>query len=256
MKRTTPIVIGLGFATSLFAITQEQQIKLDKVFQEYKRNIEQNQSLEESKKIVMLKDLENRKKEIEGKSDAEISSYLDQNFISKNENKKYEDKAIDDEVGWVFGALGARYTVFFGGKSGKTQMGYATIGAQYNFTENQATLLPKKGFSLSIPIGLGEINTINPKSNAEFVLPIAVEAKYLFSDFGFGFNAGLRYSYSPQNIGDLHIMDFYAGIDIYAGFYIQAGYVFFSSQNIKTSNKTTLMDPLSGAFALNVGWKF
>lgn len=251
MKKT--LLASLGLATSLLAITQEQQIELDKIFESQKAKIEQDQSLSEDKRASMLKILEGKKKEIEGKSDEEISAYLNE---EKRGSEKYEREAIHNGVGWAFGALGARYTTFFGGKLGKTHMGYASFGPQYNFTENNATLLPKKGFSLSLPIGLGEIKANDSRSDANFVLPIAIEAKYLFSDFGFGVNAGLRYSYSPQNIGNLHIMDFYAGIDIYYGIYLEAGYVFYSSQDITLGNRTYSTDPLSGAFTLNFGWRF
>lgn len=135
-------------------------------------------------------------------------------------------------------------------------MVYASLGPKYNFTKGEASLLPEKGFSLSLPIGFGAINTSGIKNDVDFALPIALEARYMFSDFGFGLSAGLRYTYSPQDVGDLHIMDFYAGMDIVYGLYLEAGYVFYSSQDVKLGNKAYSRDPLSGAVTLNVGWRF
>lgn len=138
-------------------------------------------------------------------------------------------------------------------------MVYGTIGPKYNFTNSGggASLFRAKGFSLSPPIGFGGINTSGVKNDMDFILPIALEANYMFSDFmGFGLSAGIRYSYSPQDIGDLHIMDVYAGMDLFYGIYIEAGYVFYSSQDIKLGNRTISTDPLSGAVTLNVGWRF
>lgn len=258
----------LGISTSLLAITPEQQAELDKIFEGYKNKILSNQSLSEDRKESILENLNDKKKEIEEKSDEEIAIYLDKNSgdTERIERAKQKEKELgieehkpkntDEWLGWALGAVGARYSGFLGGNSGGAYMVYATLGPKYNFTKGEASLLPEKGFSLSLPVGFGAINTSGIKNDVDFALPIALEARYMFSDFGFGLSAGLRYTYSPQDVGDLHIMDFYAGMDIVYGLYLEAGYVFYSSQDIKLGKRTYSTDPLSGAVTLNMGWRF
>lgn len=268
MKKLLLATLGIS-TSSLLAITPEQQVELDKIFEGYKNKILSNQSLSEDRKESILENLNDKKKEIEEKSDEEIAIYLDKNSgdpkrIERAKQKEkelgikeYKPKNTDEWLGWTLGAVGARYSGFLGRNSGGAYMVYATLGPKYNFTKGEVSLLPEKGFSISLPIGFGAINTSGIKNDVDFVLPIALEANYMFSDYmGFGLSAGLRYTYSPQDIGDLHIMDFYAGMDIYYGFYIEAGYVFYSSQDIKLGNRTISTYPLSGAVTLNVGWRF
>ncbi|RDU69788.1 hypothetical protein [Helicobacter brantae] len=267
MKKT--LLASLGLATSLLAITQEQQIEIDRIFEGYRAKIESNQSLSESRKKSILNNLADKKKEIESQSDEEIAIYLDKNSgdserIERAKQKEkelgieeYKPTSSDDWLGWVFGSFGARFSSFFGGNSGGAYMGYATIGPKYNFSSGGSSFLRTKGFSLSLPIGFGAINTSGIKNDVDFALPIALEANYMFSDYmGFGISAGVRYTFSPQDIGNLHIMDFYAGFDLIYGAYIEAGYVFYSSQDVTLGNRTYSTDPLSGAITLNVGWRF
>lgn len=157
-----------------------------------------------------------------------------------------------DKLG--FGVLGIRTSSFFGNNLRSATMVYGTIGSKYNISYDGCYIGTTKGFSLSLPIGFGAIGS---NGNVGFALPIALEANYMFSDYmGFGISAGVRYTFSPQDIGNLHIMDFYAGLDLIYRLYIEAGYVFYSSQDVKVGNKTISTDPLSGAITLNFGWRF
>lgn len=265
------LLATLGISTSLLAITPEQQIELDKIFEGYKTKIQNNQSLSESRKESILSSLADKKKEIESQSDEEIAIYLDKNSgdterIERAKQKEkdlgieeYKPRSVDEWLGWILGGMGVKTSLFLGGalNINSAYMVYGSIGPKYNFSSGKTTFLREKGFSLSLPIGFGGINTSGIKNDMNFVLPIALEANYMFSDFmGFGLSAGIRYTYSPQDIGDLHIMDFYAGMDIYYGIYIEAGYVFYSSQEVKLGNRTYSTDPLGGAVTLNMGWRF
>lgn len=265
MKKT--LLASLGLATSLLAITQEQQIELDRIFKEKMQKVEK-QNLNPQSKNMALRLLENQKQEIQSKSDEEISAYLNGSPEDRErveESLEGEEEPLIDEStlvrsdgwkGWIFGATGARFSAFFGGNSGGAYMAYGTIGPKYNFTYKGSSL-NDEGFSLSLPIGFGAINTSGVKNDVDFVLPIALEAKYRFDSYWrFGLSAGVRYTYSPQDIGDLHIMDIYAGLDLVLGAYIEAGYVFYSSQDVKVGNKTISTDPLSGAITFNIGWRF
>lgn len=260
----------LGISTSLLAITPEQQIKLNRIFKEKMERVE-NQNLNNEAKNMALRILENQKQEIERKNDEEIANYLNGSLEERErieETLEGDDEAplIDENtlirsdgwLGWLFGATGARYSGFLGGKLGGAMLYYITIGPQYNFLDKGSRIFTYDGFSLSIPIGFGAINTSGIKNDIDFALPIALEAKYILNSgfYRFGFSAGLRYTYSPQDVGDLHIMDFYAGLDLVAGAYIEAGYVFYSSQDVKLGNRTYSTDPLSGAVTLNVGFRF
>ena len=267
----------LGISTSLLAITPEQQVELDRIFAEQKAKIE-SQNLNSQSKDMALRLLENQKKEIEARSNEEIADYLTNGLESAEKNNQDEmlendENVAEDEsplidentlirsdgwLGWLFGATGARYSGFLGGKLGGAMLYYVTIGPQYNFSDKGSSIFTHDGFSLSIPIGFGAINTSGAKNDVDFALPIALEAKYALNSgfYRFGFSAGLRYTYSPQDIGDLHVMDFYAGLDLVAGAYIEAGYVFYSSQDIKLGKRTISTDPLSGAVTLNVGFRF
>lgn len=255
----------LGISTSLLAITPEQQAELDKIYQEREAKIKSTNISEESKEIA-IDFLVKERKEVESLQDEKIQNII--NYYKKNGKipSNFDDvnagvyqKSDSSWAGWVFGASGAKLSFFYGGNLGSAYMVYGSIGPKYNFTNagGGASFVRMKGFSLSLPIGFGGINTSGIKNDMDFVLPIALEANYMFSDFmGFGLSAGLRYTYSPQDIGDLHIMDFYAGMDIYYGIYIEAGYVFYSSQDVKVGNRTISTDPLSGAVTLNLGWRF
>lgn len=147
--------------------------------------------------------------------------------------KKEDNKIKEYDDGWegyLFGATGARISSFLGGKLDSFSIAYLTIGPKYNFSSNGWSFFRTKGFSLSLPIGIGVLGMLEKNNNAtSFALPIALETNYMFSDaVGFGLSAGVRYTYSPQERGDLHMMDFYAEMDICNGFYIEAGYVFIA----------------------------
>lgn len=267
MKKT--LALATFLAGSLFAITPEQQVELDKIFNGYIQNINKNTSLSENRKEKIIKDMNNKKKEIESKSDEEIQIYLDKNSGDSariaNAKQKEKELGIKEEkptspdawLGYLFGASGAKTSFFYGGNLTSAYMVYGSIGPKYNFSSEGWSMIRSKGFSLSLPIGLGAINTSGIKNDVDFVLPIALEANYMFSDGGgFGLSSGVRYTYSPQERGDLHMMDFYAGIDIYYGYYMEIGYVFYSSQDIKFGKNTISTDPLSGAVTLNIGLRF
>lgn len=266
----------LGISTSLLAITPEQQVELDRIFAEQKAKIE-SQNLNSQSKDMALRLLENQKKEIEAKSNEEITDYLTNGLESAEKNNQDETLENDENVaedesplidentlvrsdgwlGWVFGATGFRYAGFLGGNSGGAYMVYGTIGPKYNFSNKGSSLFSQKGLSLSLPIGFGAINTSGIKNDVDFVLPVALEMTYFFNDdwYKFGLSAGVRYSFSPQEFGNLHFMDIYAGID-FTIFHIEAGYVFYSSQDVKLGNRTYSTDPLSGAFSVSFGLKF
>lgn len=82
----------LGISTSLLAITPEQQAELDKIFEGYKNKILSNQSLSEDRKESILEDLNDKKKEIEEKSDEEIAIYLDKNSGDPKRIEKAKQK--------------------------------------------------------------------------------------------------------------------------------------------------------------------
>ena len=253
----------LGISTSLLAITQEQQTKIDELFNQKEQNISQSTEFGAGEKQMLIQALKEEKAKVEKMSDEEIEEYFDNEKraeLAKNDTfdpNIMRAKKNEEWVSWIFGASGARFSGFFGGNLGGAYMVFATIGPKYNVSYDGFYIGTAKGFSVSLPIGLGAINTSGVKNNDKFVLPIAVEVNYMFSDYmGFGVSAGLRYTYSPQSVGDLHFIDFYAGLDLIYGLYIEAGYVFYSSQDIKLGNRTNSTDPLSGAVTLNMGWRF
>ncbi|RDU71383.1 hypothetical protein [Helicobacter brantae] len=245
------LLTSLGLATSLLAITQEQQIRLDSLFDQKEHNISQSNEFGAGEKQTLIQALKEEKARVEKMSDEEVEKFFEEEEETKKD-KPLVLKKGEEWIGGVFGASGIRVSAFFGGNSGGAYMGYATIGPRYNITGEGFTMGIQEGFSLSAPIGLGFIKTTN---GGYFALPIALEANYIFSG-KFGISGGLRYTFSPQDIGNLHIMDFYAGFDLFYGIYLEAGYVFYSSQDVKIGNKTISTDPLSGAITFNVGWRF
>ena len=253
MKKT--LLASLGLATSLLAITQEQQIRLDSLFDQKEHNISQSNEFGAGEKQILIQALKEEKARVEKMSDEEIEKFFEEETkMEKRVIKEYDD----GWVGWLFGSTGIRTAFFYGGNLTSGYMFYGTIGPKYNFSSGGASFVRTEGFSLSLPIGLGAINTSGIKNDMDFALPIALEANYVFNDgfYRFGLSAGLRYTFSPQDIGNLHIMDFYAGLDLISGAYIEAGYVFYSSQDITLGNRTYSTDPLSGAITLNLGWRF
>lgn len=258
------LLATLGISTSLLAIAPEQQVEIDEIFKQREEAIQKTKISEESKQIS-IDFLLREKKEIEALEEKKISDIID--YYKKNGKmpNNFDDvnagvykKTNLGWIGWVFGASGVKFSSFFGGKLDSAYMIYGSIGPKYNFSLGGASLIRRKGFSISFPIGFGGLNTSGLKNDMDFVLPIALETNYMFSEIsGFGLSAGIRYTYSPQEIGDLHIMDVYAGIDIVYGLYLEAGYVFYSSQDIKVPyGGIQNTDPLSGAVTLNVGWRF
>lgn len=249
----------LGISTSLLAITQEQQTKIDELFNQKEQNISQSSEFGAGEKQSLIQALKEEKAKVEKMSDEEIEEYLDEEANASKDKKEILVLRKGEEwLGGLFGASGLRVSTFFGGNNEGAYMGYATIGPTYNFSGMGWTMGTQEGFSLSLPIGLGFINTSGVKNEANFALPIALEAKYLLKSgvYRFGFSTGLRYTYSPQEIGDLHFIDFYIGMDLIAGAYLEVGYVFYSSQDIKIVNKTISTDPLSGAITFNIGLRF
>lgn len=165
---------------------------------------------------------------------------------SQAESDRQKEK-IEEWTAWFLGASGLRYGILYNMSFGGGYMGYGTIGPKYNFSSNEWSTIRSKGFSLSLPIGFGGIYA-SEENQSSFVLPIALEMNYMFSErLGFGVSSGIRYTYSPRSVRDLHMLDFYMGIDIYSGFYFEVGYMFYGFRSDYTS-KT-----FSGSITTNIG---
>lgn len=258
------LLATLGISTSLLAITPEQQKQVDEIFEKKQKTLNELNISDEIKQKYSQK-LAEEKKKVEARTESQIDFFIaNQNKKEKEEEEKEFNPDLykaSNELGWiplVFGASGVRFGTMAGGNLISAKLMYVTIGPKYNFSYGDGLFVgTTKGFSISLPIGIGGTQLTGEKQY-QFALPIALEMNYMFSDhLGFGLSAGIRYTYTPRDYGDMHIMDFYAGMDIYYGIYIEAGYVFYSSQDIKVPyGGTQNTDPLSGAVTLNIGWRF
>lgn len=258
------LLATLGISTSLLAITQEQQTKIDELFNQKEQNISQSTEFGAGEKQMLIQTLKEEKAKVEKMSDEEIEEYLDEEAtIAKNKKdgfdpENYRFRKNEEWIGWLAGAVGATTSGFFTTSVSKSSAMayYLTFGPKYNITYNGFFAGTIKGFSISLPIGIGGLNFAK-ESQGSFALPIALEASYMFSNKrGFGLKAGARYTFSAHKNGNLHIIDCYAGMDLFYGVFIEAGYVLYSSQDVKVGNKTKSIDPLSSAISFNAGWRF
>lgn len=242
-KIFTGMLVAISLASSMLALTEEQRKEFNEDFEmridvAKKTGVGKEGGEEWAQKRIT--ELKKEKAQIEAEGDEAIERYLRVN--------KIENVLMD-----IFlGSLGVYQEISFKNDEKLSKFGgfFLTIGPRYNLQGEGAF---DKGFSISLPIGLGMIER-NRKSY--FAMPVAIEGRYSLGGLMPAIGAGLRYTFSPMNIGTLHMMDVYASLDIYWGFFMQIGYIFFSSQEVSFGRVKQTVQPYTGQTKMSIGWRF